>query len=213
MLIACATHIEADALIGELQARQVRDHLYRFTGGLIAIHGIGAYMTHQVLEPLFEEDVGEIWNIGFVGALRDDVARDVLHTVATSAKLAYAVGAGSRGLSTSWTHATLPEISLAAQGVRLITTDWPVSTPAEKARLGEAFDIVDMEGYAIASLAQKKGVPCSLYKIVSDFCSETTLAEMRPKRASLASELFSLVRPLLEAHRLGSTFSGARRPL
>ena len=69
---------------------------------------------------------------------------------------------------------------------------------AEKTRLADAFDIVDMEGYAVASLAQKKGVPCSLYKIVTDFCSKTTLAEMRPKRADLASELFSLLRPLLE---------------
>lgn len=197
LLIACATHIEANALISELQTHPLSDHLYRFAGGLIAIHGIGAYMTHQVLEPLLEDGVSEVWNVGFVGALRDDIAKDTLHPVASCAKLAYAVGGGSRGLSTSWMHAALPEIPLASHGVRLITTDWPVSDPAEKAHLAQAYDVVDMEGYAVASLAQKKGVPCSLYKVVSDFCSETTLAEMRPKRRDLASELFSLLRPLL----------------
>jgi len=53
-------------------------------------------------------------------------------------------------------------------GPVLATGDLFVSDPAARDRLAQSADLVDMEGYAVATVAQRAGLPVRLVKHVSD---------------------------------------------
>jgi adenosylhomocysteine nucleosidase len=53
-------------------------------------------------------------------------------------------------------------------GPVLATGDLFVDSPAARERLAEHADLVDMEGYAVATVAHRAGVPVRLVKYVSD---------------------------------------------
>lgn len=58
-------------------------------------------------------------------------------------------------------------------GLVLATGDRFVAGGAERARLAQVADLVDMEGYAVAAAARAAGVPVRLVKHVSDGADET----------------------------------------
>lgn len=60
-----------------------------------------------------------------------------------------------------------------AAGTVLATGDLFVEDSATRARLAETADLVDMEGYAIAWVARRYGVPVELIKLVSDPADES----------------------------------------
>lgn len=63
-------------------------------------------------------------------------------------------------------------LTLADDGATLATGDSFVSDEASRARLAERADLVDMEGYALAAVAQRAGVPLRVVKHVSDDAGE-----------------------------------------
>ncbi|MEV4557462.1 nucleosidase [Kitasatospora sp. NPDC049285] len=63
-------------------------------------------------------------------------------------------------------------IDLAADGPTLATGDLFVSAEEARARLARTADLVDMEGYAIATVARRAGLPVRLVKHVSDEAGE-----------------------------------------
>ncbi|WP_040283352.1 nucleosidase [Tessaracoccus massiliensis] len=65
-----------------------------------------------------------------------------------------------------------PPITLADDGPVLATGDLFVEDSATRARLAEMADLVDMEGYAVAWVARRHGVPVELIKLVSDPADE-----------------------------------------
>ncbi len=66
-----------------------------------------------------------------------------------------------------------PSSSEDAAGKVLATGDLFVEDSATRARLAETADLVDMEGYAIAWVARRFGVPVELIKLVSDPADES----------------------------------------
>ncbi len=60
-----------------------------------------------------------------------------------------------------------------AGGAVLATGDLFVEDSATRARLAETADLVDMEGYAVAWVARRFGVPVELIKLVSDPADES----------------------------------------
>ncbi|MGK4580758.1 nucleosidase [Kitasatospora sp. HPMI-4] len=66
-----------------------------------------------------------------------------------------------------------------APGPILATGDLFVSDPQARDRLAERADLVDMEGYALASVAQHAGVPIRLIKHVSDEADESAARSWR----------------------------------
>lgn len=62
--------------------------------------------------------------------------------------------------------------AVASESKVLATGDAFVEDSATRARLAEAADLVDMEGYAIAWVARRYGVPVDLIKLVSDPADE-----------------------------------------
>lgn len=64
-----------------------------------------------------------------------------------------------------------PPIDL-GEGPTLATGDLFVEDSATRARLAETADLVDMEGYAVAWVARRHGIPVELIKLVSDPADE-----------------------------------------
>ncbi|MGF1429365.1 nucleosidase [Kitasatospora sp. LaBMicrA B282] len=109
----------------------------------------------------------EVVNLGTAGALRAGLDGKI-HQVATVLEhdLDTSVLAALTGRSQGG------PLTVAEAGLTLATGDLFVSEPGARARLAELADLVDMEGYALASVAQRVGVPVRLVKYVSDQAGE-----------------------------------------
>lgn len=105
----------------------------------------------------------EVVNLGTAGALRPgwagthEVAQVVQHDL-DSRVLAQLTGRSYGG----------PLTLRDGSGPTLATGDLFVSDPDARERLARTADLVDMEGYAIATAARRAGVPVRLVKHVSD---------------------------------------------
>ncbi|MFF4402315.1 nucleosidase [Streptomyces sp. NPDC001480] len=110
---------------------------------------------------------GEIVNLGTAGALKEgllgvhEVSRVLQHDLDTA--LLHAISGQVHGAPL--TVATGP-------GPTLATGDTFVSDSAVRERLARDADLVDMEGYAVAAVARRLGVPVRLVKFVSDQADE-----------------------------------------
>ncbi|MEY9966206.1 adenosylhomocysteine nucleosidase [Streptacidiphilus sp. MAP12-16] len=105
-------------------------------------------------------------NLGTAGALRPGLAgthqvREVLQHDLDTAVLHTLTGATFGA-----------PLTLDAAGLVLATGDLFVAEESAKQRLAERADLVDMEGYAVASAARAAGVPVRLVKHVSDEAGE-----------------------------------------
>ncbi|MFG2331137.1 nucleosidase [Streptomyces sp. NPDC048604] len=81
---------------------------------------------------------------------------------------------------------TLPD---AEGGPTLATGDAFISDEAARARLAERAALVDMEGYALATVAHRAGVPIRLVKHVSDEAGEGAARSWRESVADSARAL------------------------
>lgn len=107
-------------------------------------------------------------NLGTAGALRPGLEGRT-HEIATVLQhdLDTAMLRGLTG------HSYGDPITLAAAGgVTLATGDLFVTDPAARDRLAELAHLVDMEGYALATVARRVALPVRLVKYVSDEAGE-----------------------------------------
>ncbi len=80
------------------------------------------------------------------------------------------------------------------EGPSLATGDRFISDSQTRARLAKLADLVDMEGYAVAAVAQSFGVPVRIVKQVSDDGDEQALKSWRDSVAQCAELLAGWVR-------------------
>ncbi|GAA2140867.1 nucleosidase [Kitasatospora kazusensis] len=131
----------------------------------VLLTGIGKINATAALATVLArgEHPSEIVNLGTAGALRPgwsgthQVAQVLQHDMDTPALLAL----------TGYRYGEALSLGEAA-GPTLATGDLFVSDPAARERLAQTADLVDMEGYAVATIAQRAGVPVRLIKHVSD---------------------------------------------
>lgn len=109
----------------------------------------------------------EVVNLGTAGALRPGL-EGTTHEVGTVLQhdLDTAV------LRTLTGHSYGDPLTVAPTGVTLATGDLFVTEPAARDRLAALAHLVDMEGYALATVAQRAGLPVRLVKHVSDEAGE-----------------------------------------
>lgn len=109
----------------------------------------------------------EIVNLGTAGALKEnllglhEVSRVLQHDLDTA--LLHQISGRVYGA---------PLTVAAGPGPTLATGDTFVTDPAVRERLAREADLVDMEGYAVAAVAQRLGIPVRLVKFVSDQADE-----------------------------------------
>lgn len=168
-LISFATHVEAQATLMQLCASLQPTGEYLFGQDIILIGGVGILQTmHAVSQHIHKVD--EVWNLGVAGALH---ARYKLgDCVPITEVVRNALFPADLEHRSQQFHNTLfPKIVLNPQtvGVRLVTSDYPIHQQHLTRQLAAHADLVDMEGYGIAYLAQQWQKPCHMWKVISDF--------------------------------------------
>lgn len=131
----------------------------------VLLTGIGKVNATAALATVLArgEHPSEIVNLGTAGALRPgwsgthEVSRVLQHDLDTP--VLHALTGRTYGAPIALGEHTGPVLA---------TGDLFVSDPAARDRLAERADLVDMEGYALATVAQRAGVPIRLVKHVSD---------------------------------------------
>ena len=157
--------VDPEAPLLVVATRQEAEHLSADLP--ILLTGIGRINTVAALTEALVGDVKptSVINIGTAGSLGSvtgvhRVGSVLLHDFSHSAVADLTGGAA------------YPPITLADDGPVLATGDLFVEDSAVRARLAEMADLVDMEGYAVAWVARRHGVPVELIKLVSDPADE-----------------------------------------
>ncbi len=129
----------------------------------------------------------ELVNLGTAGALRPgikgthEISRVLQHDLDGTA--IEALTGRPTGLPLDLRH----------EGPILATGDAFVSSETVRVRLAEHADLVDMEGYAVASAAHAAGVPVRLVKHVSDTADEEAALTWKDSVESCARDLAAWV--------------------
>jgi adenosylhomocysteine nucleosidase len=114
---------------------------------------------------VLQHQPGVILNVGTSGALRvGAVASGVVHEIGTVIQH----DLDGRAVAALIGHDPAPPLELSDSGTVLATGDRFISSPQERDRLAALAHLVDMEGYAVAAVARRLGVPVRLAKTVSD---------------------------------------------
>jgi len=129
-----------------------------------------------------------VLNLGTAGALRP--GRTGLHEIATVIQH----DLDTELLKTLTGETCGAPLSLAPTGAVLATGDTFVSDEAVRARLAARADLVDMEGYAVASAALDAGLPCRIVKQVSDEADESAARNWQESLDACARLLAAWVR-------------------
>lgn len=126
----------------------------------------------KLAEHLAKHPFTEVINIGFAGALRDHCKFGEFYEIDRLGKHYY------------------PDIFLKTKGqfpkASLFTSDYAIQEEKMRKKLGLEYDLVDMEGWALAWTCAHFKIPCQFIKVVSDFCSETTSDEILEKGRELS---------------------------
>ncbi|MEV8099564.1 nucleosidase [Kitasatospora sp. NPDC085879] len=132
----------------------------------VLLTGIGKINSTAALATVLAQGArpAEVVNLGTAGALRPglagtthEIARVLQHDIDTP--VLRELTGRSYGAPIDLTDGV---------GPTLATGDLFVSDPAARERLAAQADLVDMEGYALATVARRAGVPVRLVKYVSD---------------------------------------------
>lgn len=189
LLIVFATQAEAAATLRECQSsEEIAGHLYRFDLGSIAICGIGCLAAATTVAR-YGTHFRCILNLGIAGSLRDDHAFGQVLTISSVARnnlLPDEIDDHSKSMHA--THFSPLELH-GDEGLRLVSSDYPIHHPYISRKLAANHDLVDMEGYGIAYASQQLSVPCFIWKAVSDFTNANGPAMIREQIDALSDIL------------------------
>jgi nucleoside phosphorylase len=142
---------------------------YRCSRGLIIIGNVGVFSA-QLACAKYIHACDEIWNIGLAGALKDTLPLGTLLEIQSVGKHTH-LPTDLDLRSKECVRETIPIFSLPITGAKLISSDFPIHDEKVRKILGQEWDLVDMEGYGVASSGICFSKPWRLWKIVSDFAS------------------------------------------
>jgi len=128
-------------------------------------------------------------NLGTAGALRDGLSGST-HVIGRVIQHDFA---SSDVFALSGLHFGEP-IDLAGDGLVLATGDAFISDATTRSRLAEQADLVDMEGYAVASASLAAGIPVTLVKRISDEAGDGAFRSWKDSVDDCAERLGEWVR-------------------
>jgi len=197
-LILFAHPKEAEATLQALQARPcpgseralwntgIMPTCYAFKQGHVVISNLGLHAAAATLAQYLPQHQ-VVWNIGFAGSLQPNLSLFDLVSVASVSKL---IPYPLDHYATSMVQQTLPVLQIHPTGIHLLSSDFPIhQTPLRQSLAQKHYQAVDMEGYAIAYMAQHFKVPCRLWKIISDFASEQGPELIRQQATKLSEKI------------------------
>jgi nucleoside phosphorylase len=167
-----ATHLEARPLLERLAAEPIPGRpfdTWRFAlagGGLIVVSGMGSAAARRAAAyALDQPNAGGVVNAGICGSLRGGDPGALFSVSEALDGDAWLAGTTTTGVSL----ATGPWMGL--QRARLATVGDPVFDARRRQALAAVAELVDMEGFAVASLCRERGAACHLVKGVSDLAN------------------------------------------
>lgn len=201
-LVLFAQTSEAEATIAKLKAQpdpqSVRmiwsegmvPTIYRFSGGTLVITDIGLHNAAAALARHGREHT-EVWNVGFAGVLHSGLP--IMELVRISRVGKFWPHSGLNQDSKKMVHHTLQPVEIYNEGYSLISSDVPIHEITKRQKLSDVgYDLVDMEGYAIAHLAHHLKIPINMYKIVSDYAQAGGIALIRKYAKDLSEKISQL---------------------
>ncbi|QNQ89483.1 nucleoside phosphorylase [Corynebacterium poyangense] len=150
-LCVVATEVEASHLDPELPT------LITGIGRLNAATALTDYLAHHSAP-------SHIINVGTAGALSKAATPGIVHPIGT----VYLHDFSHEAIEAICGDSPYPPLHLNSTGLRLATGDQFIDTASARQALAKHAELVDMEGYAIAWVAQRYSIPVHLLKIVSD---------------------------------------------
>jgi len=167
ILVAFATEGEAAAFLKTTQAHPCIPGLrYRFSMGEILITGVGCLRAATAVAGLLC-GFDEVWNMGIAGTLNNGLSVGaVVEIQSVSKHLSFPDDIDSHSHEVS--SKVFAPLSVSDEGKRLITSDYPIYGGMQRLALASKADVIDMEGYGIATAAYLYGKPCRFWKVVSD---------------------------------------------
>lgn len=169
LLITFATLLEAQGSIDLLKATQTGKNIWQFSKGKIAITGMGMFHAlFGLIKALEHQKPLAIWNLGFAA----DLKGRKIGTIVEINSLCRPILSIQCDKMTKEIHSECyPEILLnqSRSGDKLVTVDAPIHRIKEKKRCALFADLIDLEGYAVASFAHFHQIECRVIKIASDF--------------------------------------------
>lgn len=187
LVITFATLKEAKATIEHLDAQPQSSHTYVFAQGLIVITGMGLLSTLSCLYEI-ETPISEIWNFGCAGSVHGDQELFSLHEISSIHRYYPHQSAHSQALF----EKMYPPILLQDKGEALLCTEASINHEIQT-----KCSLVDMESYAVSWFAQKKNVPCTMIKCVSDFANHSTPEDIQKNLSRISSLLQDQVKVML----------------
>lgn len=145
----------------------------------IFVSGMGPYSAAvNLAHHLTKNRYTAVINIGFAGALKEGLPFGEFFEIHT-------LGKAHHPKLSAKTHSRFQEASL-------FTSDYPVHDPHIREDLSKEYDLVDMEGWAIATTCAHLKIPCTFIKVVSDFCNDTTTEEIRKRGRELSQLIYNV---------------------
>ncbi len=204
--------VEADAFAGlatetvEVTAARLTLHEGIVAGRRVAwcVAGAGGETAGRATRLLIDGHRPRlILSPGFAGGLDPALARGTVvyprRSINRTGGPPIAVAATGQGIATAAAGS-----ATSRDGLAIVSVDTVVTTAAAKRDLAAATgaSLVDMETYAVATVAQAAGLPCVSIRVISDDASQ-----------DLPKEIAALVQPQSGMRRLGAALAGiGRRP-
>jgi nucleoside phosphorylase len=173
-LLTFATEMEAES------SRKLLERDYT-----ILVTGMGCLNAAIAVTPWLK-DCTEIWNLGIAGALNPSCKAGNIYTVSSVSKL-NTFPQNIDSYSNDFALKLCPDIEIATEGLRLISSDFPLHSQERK--IANNADLIDMEAYGIASACKRHGVKCHFLKAVSDFCNNDGPAQIKERLPALSLKL------------------------
>ena len=145
---------------------------------IIKISGIGLESARIAAEELIQKGVNVIINPGICAGLHNRVKRGHVYRISSvvteELKAAVNIGLGF-GLK------------------KLVSVDEPLHEEKRKKELARDYDLLDMEGYAVARVCEKYNIPCILLKAVTDFGDRFAKQDIQKFMSSVSTTLADAV--------------------
>lgn len=179
--------ITPDRALLVVALREEGEHMHEL-GLPVLVTGAGKVRAAAATaRALAEQSPSEVINLGTAGALKDGLSG--IHVVGRAVQHDFD---GEAIFELTGEHFG-PPLEL-GDGPGLATGDRFVADQELRERLARLADLADMEGYAVASVAQAAGVPVRLVKIVSDDGTENAARSWSESMADCAEQLAAWTR-------------------
>ncbi|MDF2549067.1 MAG: nucleoside phosphorylase [Chlamydiales bacterium] len=199
LLIAFASSWEAERSLQLFGcALEEGKELYSIPSGHIVITGYGCLQASSQVSR-YAHLADEIWNLGIAGAFHASLEEMQIQAIShCSLNLSFPAALDAHSIALS--QKVFPAISLSQEGARLVSSHYPVYEPSTRLALSLSADLVDMEGYGVASAAALLKKPCRLWKLVSDQASPEDWLKIFQNKRHLSLKIAQHLEHLLHLH-------------